>query len=144
MKNYFYYKFCKENKTWKCIVISGQGESIWGGVLWTGTWMTRKTYAQIWRFSIQCWVNSWCKNSKVRTYLVCSKVEIMHLHVFMPRRCISTTAHVRITYMDIWILMKEELENGKDRAMCPGCYVIIKAINDKGQLVCGETTSSPS
>ena len=31
MKNYFdYHTFCKENKTWKCIMISGQGESIWG------------------------------------------------------------------------------------------------------------------
>lgn len=44
-----------------------------------GTQITRKICAQIWRFSLQCWVNSWYKKSKMRTYLICSKVEIMHL-----------------------------------------------------------------
>lgn len=68
----------------------------------------------------------------------------MHLPMLMPRRCISTTARVGVTYMGICILMKEELENGEDRAMCPGCYVIIKVIDDKGQLVCGKTTSALS
>lgn len=68
----------------------------------------------------------------------------MDLHMIMPQRCISTAAHVRITYMGICILRKEELENGEDRAMCPGCSLIIKVIGDKGQLMCGETTPGPS
>uniref|UniRef100_A0A8C3VGI6 Diphthamide biosynthesis protein 3 n=1 Tax=Catagonus wagneri TaxID=51154 RepID=A0A8C3VGI6_9CETA len=37
---------------------------------------------------------------------------------------------------DNFIPMKEELENEEDIAMCPGCSLIIKVIDD--QFTCGE------
>lgn len=42
------------------------------------------------------------------------------------------------------ILTKEELENGENVATCPGCSLIIKVIDDKGQFMCGETIPAPS
>ena len=51
--------------------------------------------------------------------------------------------------MDIFIPTKEELENGEDIAMCPGCSLIMKVIDDKDQFdkdqfMCGETIPAPS
>ncbi|XP_037654646.1 DPH3 homolog [Choloepus didactylus] len=45
---------------------------------------------------------------------------------------------------DNFFVAKEDLENGKDMAMCPNCFLIIKVIYDKDQLMCGEIVPVPS
>lgn len=56
---------------------------------------------------------------------------------FYPGTC-------RDNYMAVFILTKEELEDGEDVAMCPECSLIMKVIDDYDQFTYGEAFAAPT